>query len=68
MASYSCATCKGSGWVCEAHPGRPSAATTTNGCACGAPAANCDCNPDGAAEFDVVYASIDPARVKEWIQ
>lgn len=68
MASYGCHTCQGSGWVCEAHPDRPSAVTTTNGCACCAPAENCDCNPDGEGEMTAVYAAVDPSTVKEWIQ
>ena len=57
-----CKSCQGSGWVCEAHPDRPSAVTTANGCACGAPAENCDCNPYGKAEFAVVYASVEPVK------
>lgn len=68
MASYVCATCKGSGWVCEAHPDRPSAVAKENGCACGAPAQACDCNPEGHCAFEAVHASVDPAIVKEWVQ
>ncbi len=63
-----CETCAGSGWVCEAHPDKPSEVTTANGCTCGEPATNCACNPGGDAQFDAVYASNDPSNVKEWIQ
>lgn len=63
-----CEACAGSGWVCEAHPDKLSQVTTDGGCDCGAPAANCACNPGGDAQFDAVYASTDPSNVKEWVQ
>lgn len=68
MTTRDCTTCQGSGWVCERHPDQPSAVTTVGGCACGAPAENCACNPDGHGSFDAVYASVDPETVKEWMQ
>jgi len=63
-----CQMCKGSGWVCENHLDRPSDVVTIGGCDCGGAARNCFCNPNGHAEFQAVYASIDPDSVKEWVQ
>jgi hypothetical protein len=63
-----CKTCHGSGWVCEEHRDRPSAVTTADGCSCGAPATACECNPNGHYDFEAMYASVDPATVKEWVQ
>lgn len=31
-----CPTCKGVGWVCEAHPSKPWADTIPDGCTCSA--------------------------------
>jgi hypothetical protein len=67
MTSVRCTICHDSGWVCQAHQDRPSVLVTEGGCACGAEAVPCRCNPD--AVFDgwaAVFASIDdehPRRI-----
>jgi len=51
--------CRNSGWVCQAHQDRPSDLVTEGGCACGAEAVPCLCNPAAEFEFAEVFASVD---------
>jgi hypothetical protein len=64
-SSTICSSCNGSGWVCEAHPERASAVTSTGGCQCDAAAQACDCNPNGHAEFATVYADVSNSPTRE---
>jgi hypothetical protein len=42
---------------------------TDGGCACGGAAVACSCNPEAVYDGWVkVYASVEPEKVKEWVQ
>jgi hypothetical protein len=45
MTDSACQTCKGEGWVCEAHQDRPWYDGQT---CCGEPGIPCKCNPERA--------------------
>lgn len=60
-----CRECDHTGWVCEAHPGRPyrqpGRANRNDACSCGA-AAGCACNPQGS----VAAIAAGPAICSVW--
>ena len=58
-----CELCEGTGWVCENCGTRWELAD--GGTCCGA-GQNCACNPSGDVEWQAVYATTEPAEVKEW--
>ena len=49
----SCAFCEGSGWVCADHPALPFEHDD-----CGAEGAACVCNPEGAMQWQHIYAEV----------
>lgn len=65
-----CETCNGTGWVCEAHLDTPADmdAISCSIAGCGGAVCNCLCNPNGEYEFEAVYASTQPSKVKKWVQ
>lgn len=65
-----CEICGGVGWVCELHLNSPA---DLNGPCCSIPdcngaICNCLCNPNGEYEFETVFASTEPDKVKKWVQ
>ena len=66
MKSLQCIHCRDTGWVCESHLDKPWEGD--GACGCGAAGCNCSCNPDGDYVLDAVYASVEPDKVKRWIQ
>lgn len=65
--AFKCARCHDCGWLCENHPDTPSGLVIEGGCECGA-GMNCECNPNGHVEFEAVWASTEPEKVKAWVQ
>jgi hypothetical protein len=62
-ADPACPACRGTGWVCEAHPGRLSDCTSDelDACHCGAPGTPCvRCYPETPAEPPAMPASFLP--------
>ena len=64
MTDRHCPICQGCGWVCAAHPDRPTYMLVDGGCDCGAEARACACNPERCLELVVVYAINDSGSAK----
>ena len=59
-----CNKCNNTGWVCEDHTDKPWGEEEGE-CECGA-GKNCDCNSNGDVEWEAVYATVEPEKVKVW--
>jgi hypothetical protein len=57
MPATDCPICRGSGWVCEDHPGEP-----WEHAGCGGAGVACQCNPGGLVQWQQVIVTTDPER------